>query len=41
MSFPRETEPIEVACGIDFNDAEEKIVAHLFKMCAEMTGEQK
>lgn len=37
MSFPRETEPIEAACGIDFNDAEEKIVAHLFGLYAEVT----
>lgn len=32
---------VEAAYGVDFGGDEEKIVAHLFKLYAEMTGEQK
>nr|WP_293673941.1 hypothetical protein [uncultured Parolsenella sp.] len=31
---------VEAAYGVDFNGDEEKIVAHLFKLYAEKTGEE-
>lgn len=31
---------VEAAYGVDFQGDEEKIVAHLFKLYAEMTGEE-